>query len=190
MASMTASLFAGSLGNWFFMMNTPMLVPPRTMAQRNISISGCMIVLLHTDSCGVFRFPHRRHEIVLSRLLTPGAGLLSRVARSRSRMKTESNSQTRSSEEIGLSEVDDLVASAILHSAKHVEAEPQCLLRGNRWRHREFLTTNDHFHECWSSCAKPRSSAGRKSSGVSTRMPSMSADSASFEKFGFTSSVP
>src|SRR5258705_4009928 len=39
---MTASLFAGSSGYSFFMMNTPLLVPPRTMAQRNISISGCM----------------------------------------------------------------------------------------------------------------------------------------------------
>ena len=40
------ALFAGSLGYWFAMINTPLLVPPRMMAQRNISISGCMTNLL------------------------------------------------------------------------------------------------------------------------------------------------
>jgi hypothetical protein len=46
MARITASRFAGSRGSSFFMMKTPLLVPPRTMAQRNISMSECITTLL------------------------------------------------------------------------------------------------------------------------------------------------
>src|SRR5580704_3267853 len=57
---MTTSLLAGSSGYSFFMTNTALLVPPRTMAQRNISISGCIAGLLHIGSVRGIALQDRR----------------------------------------------------------------------------------------------------------------------------------
>src|ERR1700730_14184283 len=72
---MIASLFAGSFGYSFIIMNTALLVPPRTIAHRNVSISGCMTVFLHIASRWRGRCPRWTLRGLYRASFTPGANV-------------------------------------------------------------------------------------------------------------------